>query len=624
MASPAVVAAASRRAAREPVDSLLRGVPAPRRAGAAEVVVITVSLTAVVPLVTVDFAGPLATLAPTLLAVAVGAVARARAAQAGASRSAPRCSGAGGRRWAAGALTSVRRPAARRVLVMVVVAAALVVFCSDALVTGQRNRQNAAEQASGAPYVLAVRPTDLEAFVAAVASVDPSGTRLTPVVTIQANDRTDPAPTLAVAPEAWARVAGFPLHDRSSVPWRSILAPQVPAVEVPGNRLRGTVRFSGLRIRGNPALRDVLRVVAQLRSPDGGSKLVDVADVPAHDGRTRVDVELFAHPGWILTGLGVSSANTVTVSAKVMFSDLTLDGEPLALGDEGSWRTATYDDGGSVVPTSDGAGHLGMVVTDAVGTAHPMLSAWVPDPVPALVSSPEPDEFMTPGLSEPIRAQPAGTLPRVAGAPVGARVVDLNGLLRRPDSYPVKSATATVWGDDRDLMDQAAEVLRQRGIAVDGLSTRAQARQRLDDTPAAWSLALSILVGAAAVLVAAMVMTIVTATTWRARAADLAALRMTGLRPRRLRRMELIGSLPMVLLGCLVGALCGVLAARLALPDVRQFTEPPEVPTTDFSVPWPAIGVTALTAALALAAIAVAAAAWTARQARLAQLRQAG
>jgi ABC-type lipoprotein release transport system permease subunit len=188
----------------------------------------------------------------------------------------------------------------------------------------------------------------------------------------------------------------------------------------------------------------------------------------------------------------------------------------------------------------------------------------------------------------------------------------------------VKSATATVWGDDRDLMDRAAEVLRQRGIAVDGLSTQAQVRQRLDDTPAAWSLALSILVGMAAVVVAAMVMTIVTATTWRARAADLAALRMTGLRPRRLRRMELVGTLPMVLLGCLVGALCGALAARLALPDVRQFTEPPEVPTTDFSVPWPAIGVTALTAALALAAIAVAAAAWTARQARLAQLRQTG
>lgn len=414
------------------------------------------------------------------------------------------------------------------------------------------------------------------------------------------------------------------MYDRSAVAWRSILAPQVPAVEVSGNRLRGSVEFSGLRIRGNPARRDVLQVVAQLRSAGGGSKLVDIADVPAHDGRTRVDAQLFAHPGWILTGLGVCSANTVRVSATVMFSDLTLDGEPLALGDPDSWRTATYDDGGSVVPTSDDAEHLGMVVTDAVGTAHPMLSTWVPDPVPALVSGPEPDEFMTPGLSEPIRSRPVGTLPRVAGAPVGARVVDLNGLLRRPDSYPVKSATAAVWGGDRDLMDRVADGLRQRGVAVDQLSTQAQVRQRLDDTPAAWSLALSILVGSAAVLVAAMVLTIVTATTWRSRAADLAALHMTGLRQRRLRRMEVVGTLPLVLLGCLVGALCGVLAARLALPGVRQFTEPPEVPTTDFSVPWPAVGVTALVAALALTAIAVAAAAWTARQARLAQLRRTG
>ena len=70
-----VVLAAARRAVREPVDSLLRAVPARHTgagAGAAEVAMIAFSLTAVVALVTGNLEGPLATLAPTLLAVAVG------------------------------------------------------------------------------------------------------------------------------------------------------------------------------------------------------------------------------------------------------------------------------------------------------------------------------------------------------------------------------------------------------------------------------------------------------------------------------------------------------------------------------------------------------------------------
>ena len=163
----------------------------------------------------------------------------------------------------------------------------------------------------------------------------------------------------------------------------------------------------------------MLEVVAQLRDAEGGSRVVDLASVPTHDGRVRIDARLLGHPGWILTGLGLTSANTITVSATVVLSDLTLDGAPLDLGDPSSWRAAAYDDGGSVVPTSDGAGHLGMVVTNVVGQARPMLSAWVPDPVPALVSGPAPDEFVGPGLSEPVRVHPVGTLPRVAGAPPG-------------------------------------------------------------------------------------------------------------------------------------------------------------------------------------------------------------
>jgi putative ABC transport system permease protein len=203
-------------------------------------------------------------------------------------------------------------------------------------------------------------------------------------------------------------------------------------------------------------------------------------------------------------------------------------------------------------------------------------------------------------------------------------VVDLDGLLRRPDSYPVEDASVSVWGDDRALMARAEAELRKRGVPVNSLTTQAQARQVLDDTPAAWALSLAFLVGGAGLLVAALVMVVVTATTWRSRAADLAALKMAGVSGRSLRRLERLAALPVVLVGCLAGAGCGVVAAHFALPDVRQFTEPPAVSTIDYSVPWLLVSMATLATVVTLGALALVTSAWTVRRSDLARVRQAG
>ena len=130
------------------------------------------------------------------------------------------------------------------------------------------------------------------------------------------------------------------------------------------------------------------------------------------------------------------------------------------------------------------------------------------------------------------------------------------------------------------------------------------------------------LVGGAAVLVAMLVMIVATASTWRARATDLAALRMAGLPSRSLRRMELLGELPVVIVGALAGAGCGIVAAVFALPGVHQFTDPPDVDTTDFSTPWTAVVAAAVAALLLLTALGVATARWTARRAPLSRIRE--
>ena len=84
----------------------------------------------------------------------------------------------------------------------------------------------------------------------------------------------------------------------------------------------------------------------------------------------------------------------------------------------------------------------------------------------------------------------------------------------------------------------------------------------------------------------------------------------------------MLGQLPVVLIGALAGAACGVLAAVVALPDIRQFTDSPTVDTTDFATPWASVLLAAAVALLLLTALAVATSRWTARRAPLNRIRE--
>jgi predicted lysophospholipase L1 biosynthesis ABC-type transport system permease subunit len=245
----------------------------------------------------------------------------------------------------------------------------------------------------------------------------------------------------------------------------------------------------------------------------------------------------------------------------------------------------------------------------------------VPEPVPALVSGADDKQFDGPGLEDNVHMSVVGRLPRVPGAPPGSRVVDLEGLLRRPGTE-ITNDVVQVWSDDAGAIEEVKSALREHGAIVGRVTTIDGVRAELDASPAAWSLALSVLVGGAAVLVAMLVMIVATATTWRARATDLAALRMAGLPGRSLRRMELLGQLPVVLVGAVAGAVCGIVAAVIALPGVRQFTDPPAVTTTDFATPWAVVVAASLVALLLLTGLGVATARWTASRASLNRIRE--
>ena len=521
-----VVLAASRRAVREPVDSLLRAVQSRHTgtgAGAAEITMIVFSLTAVVALVTGNLEGPLATLAPTLLAVAVGLLLGRGLAPA--TRVVSRRLLRSGRAVAAaGIVNAVRRPAARRVLVMVVVASALFVFCVDALLTGKHNRQNAAEQENGAPYSLTVQAARLTDVVAALAEADPDHEHLTPVVT-SADNSSSQGSTVAVDPTSFPRVAYFPLSSADHGDWAAIGAPRVDPVQLTGSTVAGTVDAVKVALVGPSADRvSELRIGLQVRAADGRTEVADLSVIPTGDASAAFEAPVPCEDGCIITGVSVATPPGGEATGTVVLRGLTADGSPLSLGQPSGWRRVD-DAGGSLVPAADPAGNLGAVF-DTTGAEPPvMVSVWVPQPVPALVSGDEDDEFSAPGLRGTIDMTAAGTLPRVPGSPLGSRVVDLEGLMRRADASTF-SGGLEVWSDDASAMDRARTELEKRGVTVVDLTAVGDVRAEFDASPAAWSLALSVLVGGAAVLVAMLVMIVATASTWRARATDLAALRM--------------------------------------------------------------------------------------------------
>ena len=622
LAVMAVVLAAASRAVREPVDSLLRAVPSRHLgagASAAEITLIVFSLTAVVALVTGNLEGPLATLAPTLLAVAVGLL-LGRALAPVTRVISRRLLRSGRAVAAAGIVNAVRRPSARRVLVMVVVASALLVFCVDALVTGQHIRQNAAEQANGAHYVLNVQANHLRNLIDAVDDVDPEGRHLTPVVSTPTSGSTTYGPTMAVEPAAFQRIAYFPLSSPDAGDWDAVVAPSRAPLLVTGTTLAGAMDATRVRLKGPSTRFEDVQAQLQVQATPGETQVVPVAVIPRKDGSVPVSAKLPCAKGCVVTGVSVVTPPGLELEGSLVFRDLTVDGQPFSLGDTGDYRRAHNNDG-SLVPGADPAGNLGTVVVTSGAEPPVMFNAWVPDPVPALVSGPDPRFFDGPGLEDTVPMEVVGRLPRVPGGPPASRIVDVNGLLRRPGT-DITNDVLQVWSDDRATLERVKKVLREQNVVVADETSVDDVRARLDASPAAWSLALSVLVGGEAVLVAMLVMVVATATTWRARATDLAALRMAGLPGRSLRRMELLGQLPVVVVGALAGAACGVVAAVEALPGVRQFTDPPAVDTTDFSTPWAAVIAAAVIALAVLSVLGVVTSRWTARRAPLGRIRE--
>jgi hypothetical protein len=191
----------------------------------------------------------------------------------------------------------------------------------------------------------------------------------------------------------------------------------------------------------------------------------------------------------------------------------------------------------------------------------------------------------------------AGSVARVPGAPERTAIVDLD-VLERGASVGT-DARIELWATSRPALDRVTRTLAKDGIALVGTTSLADVRRGLDESTAAWSVQLGLLVGLAAIAVAVLLLGVLMASGWRQRARDLAALWLSGVPRQTVRRLAWTTQLPAVVLGGLAGAACGLVGAAVSMPIVPLFAQAPGVDTLDLATPWTPV-VTVVAAVLAV------------------------
>ncbi len=590
-----VTVVAVTRVAREPVETLLRRVP-PRRTGwglgVADAFMIAGSGAVVVVFATGGLDGPIALAAPGLLAIAVGLV-LAHLTTPTAALLGRRLLRRGRVRAGVSVLDAARSPATRRVVAIVTLAAALAVFSADALLVGERNRASAAEQETGAPMISDINGVDLASVRAAVDEVDPDGTSVTPVVRILPPGSATGG-TLAVVPDQFRRIALFPGGTTPASVWDRLAAPDAEPIKMAGTHLDVDVTdstLSSLRVDGEP---NPVTIGIDLVTPSGETLHTTLGRLAHRADHAHFAIDVSCGDGCFVTGVWLSTLPGATMTGQATLRDLTAqpNGEVVSLGPASLWTPLDDPEDGKIQPSSSADNELTIDVLSDGPSQITMLQNWLPTESAALVSGPLPadsrgDRFDLIGLDgEEQAAVRVGELPRVPGSRPDTTVVNLDLVERGSAIAPTAQIELWFADDDPEVLADVTDALADHGVAVTSTTTLADVRLRYDESAAAWSLQLAALIGAAALLIALLVLVVSAVSSWRFRTRDLAALRMSGVPGRSITRIAVAAQLPAVLIGIVAGAAAGLAGAQLALPIVPLFASAPAVSTLDLDTAW--------------------------------------
>lgn len=596
LAGVLAIVLAIRPVVRQPISVLLRNVPPRRRnraIGPLPMMLMSFAAAGLVLGLTGDGRGPLAVVTPALLALAVSLVAAAILTAVAGSFGA-RALRRGRLVTGLAALELARRRGIGRIVPVVAIAAALVLFAGQASAVAGRNRELRSGLETGAVTVLQTRSVELAKVRSLLDRVDPDRAWSTPV-SVTTLGAPDTLRTMAVEPDSFRRVATGGDRVTDDATFDKLRAPEVAPLTIRGGRLlidAGPIRGGNLRAAA-PIL-GVTYVTA------GGSRINLTLGQLSTTRAVRLSTSVACRQGcrlvrWSLTrDQGSDEPMIGTVDLRAVRGDG--DRGPVPLGAPGDWAGVggTLIEGESVraQPGANGPGlRIGF---SGLGSELILQHHWVPVALPVVVT---PGFAVSTGTTTPgldTLAIPVGQVGPVTGTVprnlYGTALTDLTTLLRWGSVAYTTSTSVQVWLNEegtRRLAD-LERVFAEAGVSTSVVDRLSDREDRYARSASALALRLTPIVGLAAWTLALVVLLLMSISTRRGRSHDHASLQLAGVRSSVLTKAAGYEQAGVVAASVLLGAAAGVVGARLALPMIPLFEKPEPAVPIDLGISWPA------------------------------------
>ncbi|MDF8264922.1 ABC transporter permease [Luteipulveratus flavus] len=639
------------------IGDQLRGVPERSKGWGLRVmdaVVLSAATVAVVAAATGNVEGPVALITPGVLALAIGLV-LAHLVIPVAALLGRRLRRRGQVARSLASLQVARRPAVRRLVTVVTIGTALVVFSANAIGVADENRANRAAAEVGAPLVLTVDQsqrigTALADTRKALRSVDPTGQVSTPM--LQLYPPSDSAPSLtAVDPVAYERIAttGGRTLDIAGLSTSGVKPPRMR-----GFRLTTTISMDSLEQnlvglgKWSPFTSATSEITDEngksstvtatpphlrlsLTTGEGTATTVDLGAVPGNGLRaTTRSVDVPCSEGCRIDGLTLAPnppdrflRTGITLRGRIRLTGMRTNVGPVAgMNDLRQWvdksSKTSSDDHVSLRAVAGGLG-LNWLTQDNTVTlkqraglerGSAIMSQYARDNG-ELAGAYSGGAVQLPSLAgSDVQYRAIRVWPFVPGSDLNTALVPIEVVTAKTERLDDAKATLKVLSSDASPANEArlTQALAKVGVPVlevDRVSTRKEAYDR---SASAWGLQLGQAVAVASLLVALLVILVAAVTSWRERSRDFGSLRLAGVPVRDLRRAAVLEQSLVVGLAVVLGAVAGVIGSALSLKRIPLFAVAPDIPVVHLETRWwVVLAVTlALGAALVAASIAVA------------------
>ncbi len=465
-----------------------------------------------------------------------------------------------------------RRPAGRRVTVVVTVAVALLSFAATAWDVASQARQRIATDAIGAPRMLQVTAAQPDALISALRAVDPGGHTM-PVVRATERYGDQSVELLAVDTDAIAEVMLWRGRSREDV---TALATRLRPGRVDPLPVTETITIDATAraVSGTPHLAALISAGSDVAKP------VDLGAIVAGHQTYRATVPACS-TGCRLIGVAIirPAGGTNRISAALTLTSVGSRSGSLATAFDvaGRWRVDPSRAPGARVTLRPGR-QLEIEVTSAEPGDVVVEYAETPAAVPIALAGPAPADdtatadFTFPALGE--QPQRFTVVDRPATVPRAGRrtlLFDLDTAVRAiqhttggADNSRLRYEVWATTDAPTDLADRLGAV----GVTVLKETSLADEEGRLARGASALGLRLALGAGVVALVLAALAVAFTSFVGATARRSELAALGVAGVPRTTLRRAVIREYLHLLMLPLVAGLAAGVVGAVLIAPGL--------------------------------------------------------